>query len=86
MTKAILTGFAGMMLLVSASAASAAPVSVPERGGDPAIVTIEGGCGRDGFRAENGRCYPRRPPPPRYYGRGCPPGTHPTPYGCRPNF
>lgn len=87
MIKAMLTGFAGVVLLVSASAAQAAPVSVPGSGADPAIVTVEGGCGPGGFRAENGRCYPRRPPPPRFYGRGgCPPGTHPTPYGCRRNF
>ena len=86
MIKALLTGFAGFVLLVSASSANAAPIAVPGHSGDPAIVEVSGGCGPGGFRAENGRCYPRRPPPPRFYGRGCPPGMHPTPYGCRRNF
>jgi hypothetical protein len=85
MIKAMLTGFAGIILLASASSANAAPLSMPGPSGDPAIVRVEGGCGPGGFRAENGGCYPRRPPP-RYYERGCPPGTHPTPYGCRRNY
>lgn len=84
--NAMLTGFAGIALLLSASGANAAPLSPPGMSANPAIVQISGGCGPEGFRAENGRCYSRRPPPPRFYGRGCPPGMHPTPYGCRRNF
>ena len=86
MGKVILAGFAGILMLAASSGAQAAPISTKGAGGDPAIVQVEGGCGPGGFRAENARCYPRRPPPPRYYGRECPPGRHPTPYGCRPNY
>ena len=73
---------AGMFL--TAGYVEAAPISVPPL--ENGIVAVSGGCGPGGFRAENGRCYPRRPPPPRFYGRACPPGMHPTPYGCRRNF
>ncbi|MBV8912035.1 MAG: hypothetical protein JOZ05_03215 [Acetobacteraceae bacterium] len=56
------------------------------------ITLVEGGCGPGFFRAPNGYCYrggyrpPPPPPPPGYYRRPCPPGYHPTPYGCRPNW
>ena len=51
----------------------------------PGIVLVEGGCGPYGFRDRFGYCRSRRfVPQPRFY--GCRPGTHPTPYGCRPNY
>lgn len=72
------------ILLMVGGSAQAAPLSVPSfSSGD--IVTVSGGCGPRGFRAANGRCYPVRRPPPRFV-RGCPPGSHPTPYGCRRNY
>ncbi len=87
MIKALLTGFAGVVSLLAVSAAQAAPIAIHEGLAAPAIIQVEGGCGPGGFRAANGLCYPRRPPPPpRYYGRPCPPGFHITPYGCRRNF
>lgn len=58
--------------------------------------------GPEFFRAPDGVCYRKRqeyrrdgygygrppegPPPGAYRREGCPPGTHPTPYGCRPNY
>lgn len=54
------------------------------------ITLVDGGCGGpEFFRAPNGVCYHKREhygPPPGYYHRACPPGYHPTPYGCRPNY
>lgn len=63
----------------AASPASARMLSVPASG---AIELVSGGCGPGGFRDRFGYCRPIRGP---VY-RGCPPGFHPTPYGCRRNF
>jgi hypothetical protein len=54
--------------------------------GHSPIVKVEGGCGPGGHRDRFGYCRPNYPPPPppAYY--GCPPYTHPTPYGCRRNY
>lgn len=81
---------AGLALAaVSIMSMPAHAVTVPGSGLnlDHGITLVSGGCGPRGYRAANGYCYPRRPPPPpRYYRRPCPPGYHPTPYGCRPNY
>ena len=70
--------------LVGASEARAAVAFDQPNLAQSQIQLVADGCGPGGFRGPYGRChYP--PPPPRYY-RGCPPGTHPTPYGCRPNY
>ena len=44
------------------------------------IDLVAQGCGPGGFRDRFGRCVGR----PVY--RRCPPGLHPTPRGCRPNY
>ncbi len=66
----------------SQPSASLAPVS--DLGAD--LTLVSGGCGPRGFRAANGLCYPRRPPPWRYRRAACPPRFHLTPVGCRRNF
>jgi hypothetical protein len=72
-------------LAIGASGAQAATgFSGLSAGGSP-IVKVEGGCGPYGHRDRFGYCRPNRPPPPPGYYR-CPPYTHPTPYGCRPNY
>ncbi len=86
MRNTILAGLAVAALAIASGPASAMTVTAPGIGLDNGVTLVEGGCGPRGFRAANGYCYPRRPPPPRYYRRACPPGYHPTPYGCRPNF
>ncbi len=74
-----IAGFAAALLLAGSGMASAASsIAPPQLSGS--IVQVDGGCGPGGFRDRFGRCVPKR----RYY--GCPPGTHPTPYGCRRNY
>lgn len=46
-----------LMTLSAASAAQAAWVSGPG-GGSPPVVRVEGGCGPEGHRGPDGRCYP----------------------------
>ena len=76
----------GLTLAGLSGAQAAVDLSGPavDRG---SIINVEGGCGPYGHRDPYGRCRPNRPPPPPpgYY-RRCPPGLHPTPYGCRPNY
>jgi len=85
---------AAMFMSQGAGAVTAAD---PGARPDSAITQVDGGCGGPQFyRAPNGYCYrkphsyyapPPPPPPPPYYARRpCPPGYHPTPYGCRPNW
>ena len=74
----------------AAGAATLLPFPAMVDGGN--VTLVDGGCGGpEFFRAPNGVCYHKRPhygPPPGYYHhyRACPPGLHPTPYGCRPNY
>ncbi len=88
MRHAVVVGFAAAVLSVLSITAQAAPVAVP--GSIAAVIaghdvmSVSGGCGARGYRAANGRCYPRRPPPPR--ARRCGPRFHLTPYGCRRNY
>ncbi len=76
-------GLAALSLMSGPSVA--APAAQPGITAGSGLTLVEGGCGQGGYRAPNGYCYPRRPPPP-YYRRPCPPHYHPTPYGCRPNY
>ncbi len=88
MKNTIFAGLALAVMSVMTMPATAMPISPPGVSLDHGITLVEGGCGPRGYRAANGYCYPRRPPPPppRYYDRRCPPGYHPSPYGCRPNY
>lgn len=86
MKNTILAGLALAAMSFVSVPASAVTLSPPGINHDSGVTLVEGGCGPGGFRAPNGFCYPRRPPPPPYYRRPCPPGYHPTPYGCRPNY
>lgn len=75
---------AAVFSMVAGAAAQAMPL-LPAGPVDTGIITVSGGCGPGGHRANYGRCVPN------FYGRpvyrGCPPGFHPNPYGrCRPNF
>ena len=72
---AIAVGFAGL------GAAQAAPLTVPAGSGSH-IELVSGGCGQGGHRDGYGRCRPNF----RQEVRRCPPGTHPTPGGCRRNY
>lgn len=74
----------GLMSLGTVTAAQAMPGVGPVPAvGAGNITLIAQGCGPGGFRDRFGRCFYRRPPP---FRRFCPPGTHPTPVGCRPNY
>lgn len=85
MRSIIVAGFALAALSVGSVPSQAAPSAQAGVAAGSGITLVAGGCGPRGFRAANGYCYPRRPPPP-VYRRACPPRYHPTPYGCRPNF
>ena len=77
----------GLMSLGAISQAQAAPAFGPHAvvsSGNVDITLVAQGCGPGGVRGRYGRCVYRRPPPPPM--RRCPPGMHPTPGGCRPNF
>ena len=65
-----------------ANAATRASIEPPDAG---LTIAVSGGCGPYGHRDYYGYCWPNQPPP-VYYRRACPWGTHPTPYGCRPNY
>ena len=86
--KHLLAG-AALSTLISLApvAAQAAPgvTAAAPMSSSAAIVLAAEGCGPGGFRDRFGRCFYRRPGPPPFR-RFCPPGTHPTPYGCRRNF
>ena len=85
--KHLLAGLAVATLMSLAPvAAQAAPgvTAAPSVSSAP-LVLAEGGCGPGGFRDRYGRCVARRPYPAPGY-RACPRHTHPTPYGCRPNY
>lgn len=92
MRKIIVAGFAlavwSVMPAPSQAAPSAQPGVTAKSGAGSGLTLVAGGCGQGRYRAANGYCYRRRPPPPPppRYRRPCPPGYHPTPYGCRPNF
>ena len=73
--------FAGAGLLGAPQAQAATSLGHPVLG-QPSIEHVAEGCGPGGVRDRFGRCRPAYRP---VY-RGCPPGTHPTPYGCRRNF
>ena len=64
----------GLALAMSLAAPAMAAVSltVPADGQSP-IVRVEGGCGRDGHRGEDGRCHPNFR---EWDGRRCPRGYH----------
>ena len=72
-------------LATGVAGAQAAPAFGGMSTGTSPIVKVEGGCGPYGHRDRFGYCRPNRPPPPPGY-YGCPPYTHPTPYGCRRNY
>lgn len=75
----------GMTLAVSqAQAAGFGAAALPPAGSPAAVEQVSGGCGPGGHRDGYGNCRPNRPPPGAY--RRCPPGFHPSPYGCRRNY
>ncbi len=80
-----LTLAAGIGLAGVSEARAATPSALPQVTAPASVQLVSGGCGPRGFRDRYGRCRPiGYVPPPRY--RRCPPGLHPTPYGCRRNF
>jgi len=75
--------------ILGSQSAGAVTLPAPAVSASPSITLVDGGCGPAFFRAPNGFCYRKPyapPPPPVYYHRFCPPGFHPTPWGCRPNY
>ena len=62
--------------------AHAAGITAPVFSNAPEIMQVSGGCGPNGHRDGYGNCRPNYRP--NY--RACPPGYHPTPYGCRRNY
>ena len=86
MRKIIVAGFAMAALSIMPAPSQAAPSAQPGVITVSGVTLVAGGCGPNGYRAANGHCYPRRPPPHYYRRRACPPEYHPTPYGCRRNY
>lgn len=74
----------GMMFAVPQvqAAGTSGDMTAPQVANASEIIQVSGGCGPNGFRDGNGYCRPNYRP--NY--RACPPGYHPTPYGCRRNY